>query len=128
MSYKRRANKLLHSSFKLALLFVIHWHYVVATEGLKLTPLELNLQNRKYTYTKKYNVLPTTGKNCANKKVPFSQINISLLANFECFLEENAFLDKKFFSAKCKNGRFFRNSGRDQVRCHCGPDGPTKFR
>ena len=29
-----------------------------------------------------HHVLATTGKSCANKKVPFSQMNISLLANF----------------------------------------------
>ena len=42
----------------------------------------------------------TTGKSSANKKVPFLQINISLLANFGCFLEEKGFL------AERKNGRF----------------------
>ena len=31
-------------------------------------------------------VLATTGKSCANKKVPVSKINISLLANFGSFL------------------------------------------
>ena len=29
--------------------------------------------------------MATTGKSCANKKVPISQMNISLLANFRCF-------------------------------------------
>ena len=33
-------------------------------------------------------VLVTTVKSCANEKVPFSQINISILANFGCFLGE----------------------------------------
>ena len=57
-SFKRRSNKLIHLSFKLALLlFVVHWHYVIATEGLKLSQWELNLQNWKYTYTKKIYVL-----------------------------------------------------------------------
>ena len=34
-----------------------------------------------------YHVLATTGKSCENKKVPFSQINISLLANLFFFLK-----------------------------------------
>ena len=33
-------------------------------------------------------VLATTGESCTNEEVPFSQIGISLLTNFGCFLEE----------------------------------------
>ena len=47
-----------------------------------------------------------TEKRCANKKVPFSQIDISLLANFgSLFLKKNGFLDKNHYLAKRKNGR-----------------------
>ena len=34
-------------------------------------------------------VLATTGQSCAIKKVPFSQINISLLADFGCYFGKN---------------------------------------
>ena len=51
-------------------------------------------------------VLATAEKSCANKEIHFSQINISLLANFECFLEENAFLDKKIFRPNVKTAVF----------------------
>ena len=37
-------------------------------------------------------VLATTGKSCANKKVPYSKINISLLANFGSFFWEQRIL------------------------------------
>ena len=37
-------------------------------------------------------VLATTGQSFAKKKVPFSQINISILANFVCFLGKNGLL------------------------------------
>ena len=40
-------------------------------------------------------VLATTRQSCAKEKVPFSQINISLLADFWCF-----FLEKNGFSAR----------------------------
>ena len=40
-------------------------------------------------------VLATTGKSCANKKVPFSQINISVSANCRCFFGKNGFLATK---------------------------------
>jgi len=43
------------------------------------------------------NVLAVAGKSCANKKVPFSQINISLLADF---------WPKEHYSANHKSGRF----------------------
>ena len=54
-------------------------------------------------------VLATTGKSCANKKVPFSQINMSLLADLWCFFfwkKKADFWPKKHFSVKRKNGRF----------------------
>ena len=71
--------------------------------------------------------LATTGKSCANKKLPFSQIDISLLANFGCFLEEKGFL------AERKNGRFsvIPAGTRSTVivgHYFDGPEGPTKFR
>ena len=37
---------------------------------------------KKYTLLNSNHVLATTGKSCANKKVPFFQINFSILANF----------------------------------------------
>ena len=51
-------------------------------------------------------VLATIGKSCSKKKVPFSQINNGLLANFGCFLGKNAFLSKKYFSVERKNCHF----------------------
>ena len=36
-------------------------------------------------------VLATTGQSCAKEKVPFSQIDISLLADFGCFFGKNGF-------------------------------------
>ena len=36
-------------------------------------------------------VLATTGQSCTKEKVPFSQINISLLADFGCYFGKNGF-------------------------------------
>ena len=49
-----------------------------------------------------------TGHSCAEKKEPFSKINISLLANFGCFFfgEKNGILAKNHFLAQRKNGSF----------------------
>ena len=41
-------------------------------------------------------ILATTGKSCANKKVPFSEINISLLADFGCLFKKK----KRIFGQK----------------------------
>ena len=67
------------------------------------------------------------------KKVPFSQIDISILADIGCyFLEQKRIFGP--FSAFRQNVKrpFLRKSGQDQVRCQCksffgGPDGLTKF-
>ena len=40
---------------------------------------------KKRTLLNPNHVLPTTGQSCAKEKVPFSQINISLLADFGCY-------------------------------------------
>ena len=40
---------------------------------------------KKHPLLSSNHVLATTGQNCAKEKVPFSQINISLLADFGCF-------------------------------------------
>ena len=57
---------------------------------------------------KKRSLLATTGQICAKNKAPFSQINISLLADFDCvFLEEKTdFWPKNRFLTKRKHGRF----------------------
>ena len=39
-------------------------------------------------------VLASTGRSCSKKKVPFSKINISLLANFGCFFGKTDFWPK----------------------------------
>ena len=46
---------------------------------------------KKCTLLNRNHVLATTGQSCAKEKVPFSQINISLLADFECFFGKNGF-------------------------------------
>ena len=42
---------------------------------------------KKHTLLAGHHVLATIGQSCANKKVPFFHINISLLANFWCFFK-----------------------------------------
>ena len=79
-------------------------------------------------------VLATTGQSCQKKKVPFSQMNISLLANFGFFFWKNTYFRPVFhFSAKRKNGRFSVNpagTGSVVIVGHFfgDPDGPNKFR
>ena len=73
-------------------------------------------------------VLATTWQSCAKEKVPFSQINFSLLADFGCF-----FFVKNGFSAKHKNGPFSVIPVRTRSVVNVGhffggPDGPIKFR
>ena len=46
---------------------------------------------KKCTLLSSNHVLATTRQSCAKEKVPFSQINISLLADFGVFLEKNGF-------------------------------------
>ena len=48
-------------------------------------------QKKKCSLLSSNHVLATTGQSCAKEKVPFSQINISLLADFECFFGKNGF-------------------------------------
>ena len=43
---------------------------------------------KKHTLLNRNHVLATTGQSCAKEKVPFSQINISLLADFGCYFGE----------------------------------------
>ena len=40
---------------------------------------------KKHPLLSSNHVLATTGQSCAKEKVPFSQINISLLADFGCY-------------------------------------------
>ena len=55
-----------------------------------------NFRPKKHQLLCRNPVLATTRLNCAKKKVPFSQINISILANFGCFFGKKAdFLPKK---------------------------------
>jgi len=53
---------------------------------------------KKHTLFNRNHVPATTGQSCQKKKVPVSQMNISLLANFGIF-----------FGKKRKNGRFSVN-------------------
>ena len=56
----------------------------------------LGWYGKKRPFLGSHHVLAMTGKKCANKKVPFSQMNISLLANFGCFfVGKSGFLAKK---------------------------------
>ena len=59
---------------------------------------------KKITSYSGHHVLAMTGKSCANKKVPFSQININILANFGCFFGEKKtiFLPKNAFQLNVK--------------------------
>ena len=44
---------------------------------------------KKHPLLSSNHVLATTGQSCAKEKVPFSQINISLLADFGCYFGKN---------------------------------------
>ena len=46
---------------------------------------------KKCTLLGQNHVLATTRQSCAKEKVPFSQINISLLADFGCYFGKNGF-------------------------------------
>ena len=90
---------------------------------------------KKHTLLNGNHVPATTGQSCTKEKVPFSQINISLLGDFGCFFGEkkNGFLPVVCFSAKRKNGLFsVIPAGTWSVvnvgHFLGGPDGPTKFR
>ena len=62
---------------------------------------------KKGSLLNRNHVLATTGQSCAKKKVPFSQINISLLAVFGCFFGKKMdFRPKNRFLAKSKNSHF----------------------
>ena len=57
---------------------------------------------KKHTLLNSNHVLATTGQSCAKEKVPFSQINISLLADFGCYFgrKKNGFFAR--FPLFCK--------------------------
>ena len=55
--------------------------FALLTLGLVLMPI-----NKKSMISLNENhIIDTTGQSCGNKNVPFSQINISILADFGCF-------------------------------------------
>ena len=64
----------------------------------------------------------TTGQSCAKKKVAFSQLNISLLVDFGCFLKKKKRIFGMFPAIwqNVKTRPFLRNSCRGQVFCQCG--------
>ena len=68
---------------------------------------EMNLFSEGYKLLGSNRVLAMTRTSCANKKVPFSKINISLFSKFWVFFwEETDFWPKKQFSAERKSGHF----------------------
>ena len=88
---------------------------------------------KKRSLLNQNHVLATTWQSCTKKKVPFSQINISLLAVFGCFFwKKMDFRPKNCFSAKRKNSRFsvipaVTVSVVNMSHFFGGPDGPIKF-
>ena len=88
---------------------------------------------KKHSPLNSNHVLATTGQSCEKKKVPFSQINISLLQILGVFFwEKRTFGQKKHFSAERKNGHYSEIPVRTRsivIVGHFfdGPDSPTKF-
>ena len=70
---------------------------------------------KKHPLLNGHHVLATTGKSCAKKKVPFSQININLLANSGVFLDLFSVIPARTRSV-VNVSHFFG-----------GPDGTTRF-
>ena len=71
---------------------------------------------KKRSLLDRNHVLAMTGQSCAKKKVPVSQINISLLANFGRFFGKADFRPENRFWQDVKTA-ILPKSGRDRIGC-----------